>query len=383
MFSLGAAGAFVEDWAVAASQSVDVVGISKVRSLGMNHGRRINRRMSLGAVGPFPVVFVRMPVRLRPKRWARKVNNWWETRHLLPAARYLEAEFGPIDILHSHFYAGSGAVPSLAARMGVPFVHTEHSSRLITDPELTESSRRAMEELFGRASAVFFVSPSQIEFLSSLAITGRFELMANPVNDEIFRVGRGGFPEEIRLITVGHLVEVKRHDLILRAVAEARRHDQRIRLDIVGWGPLLPDLQALADHLGISPHVRLTGRLERQEVADLLSQADIYVHASATETFGVAIVEALFSGLPVVFTHAGGVTTRIPPSMGSKVESAEPAAIASAILQVSTRLPEVQQDLIARQARQMFSSQGIALRLREVYSDVVSGRGADPPVLQR
>lgn len=381
MFSLGAAGAFVEDWAVAASHSAEVVGITKVRALGPSHGRRINRLMRFGAVGGFPVVFTKLPMRFRPKRIARRLNNWREVRRLLPAVRFLEREFGPIDIVHSHFYAGSGAVPRLAGHLGVPFVHTEHSSRLVSDLHLEGATRRVMEELFGGAAAVFFVSPDQVDFLRGLSLSGHFEVLENPVDDRPFRVGQGGYPSEVRVITVGHLVPGKRHDVILHAIAEARRRDPRVRLDIVGWGPGMEKLRALAEQLGISDAVRFTGKVERSRVAALLSQSDIYVHASATETFGVAIVEALFSGLPVVFADAGGVTRRIPPAMGVKVDPADAPGFARTILEMIRILPEFQSQLIAAQARELFAVTGVAVRLQQVYAEVAAKARLDrsPP----
>ncbi|MGZ8755167.1 MAG: glycosyltransferase [Acidimicrobiia bacterium] len=368
MFSLGAAGTFVEDWALAASSSAEVVGITRVRSMPKST-RAVGPEMNLGEVGGLPVVFIKNPRRIRPKRLARSLNNRVEVSRTLRAVRFLEREFGPIDILHSHFYAGSGAVPGLAKKMGIPFVHTEHSSRLVGDPAFAGSSRRGIEELFGQAASVMFVGADQLGFVRSLGINGRFEVVPNPVDDRLFHVGNSNFPEEVRLVTVGNLIPMKRQALILEAVAEARIKDPRITLDIVGSGESQASLEALSERLGIASSVRFWGQVERSQVAELLSRSDIYVHASVTETFGVAIVEALLSGLPAVVTEAGGVTGSIPASMGITVDTPGAKEIAAAIIDVSIRLPGISGDAIAAEARSRFSAKAVADRLGQIYRE--------------
>jgi alpha-1,6-mannosyltransferase len=104
-------------------------------------------------------------------------------------------------------------------------------------------------------------------------------------------------------------------------------------------------------------------------VAELLARSDIYVHASTTETFGVAIVEALFSGLPVVVMEAGGVTASIPASMGTVVDAPESSQFAAAILEMRSRLPVIRRDAIAAEARSFFSAQAVAERLGRIYRE--------------
>lgn len=370
MFSLGAAGTFVEDWAKAASRSAEVVGVTRVRALPAGEDQ-IDSSMALGQVAGCPVVFIKTPLPIRPKRLARELNNRLEVARTIPAVRFLEREFGPIDIIHSHFYAGSGAVPDLAKRMGIPFVHTEHSSRLVANPSFASSSRRAMQELFGAAACVMFVGADQMEFVRALGIEGPFQVVPNPVDDSHFWVGTNNYPEEVRLITVGNLIPLKRHALILEAVAEARAKDPRIRLDIVGSGESQTGLKALSEQLGIASVVHFRGRVERSRVAELLAGSNVYVHASAIETFGVAIVEALFAGLPVVVARAGGVTESIPASMGIVVDTPESGQFASAILELTRRIPVLPREAIATGSRSLFSTQAVADRLGQIYRDAI------------
>lgn len=99
---------------------------------------------------------------------------------------------------------------------------------------------------------------------------------------------------------VGRLDPVKRMDTILRATAPALRDGAA--LVVAGTGPLLPELQAVARDLGISDAVQWLG--PRGDVAAVLSCVDVLVSGSADETFGMAVVEAIGSGLPVVYVEA-------------------------------------------------------------------------------
>jgi glycosyltransferase involved in cell wall biosynthesis len=235
-----------------------------------------------------------------------------------------------------------------------------------------------MKVLFGTAAAVLFVSKQQEEFVRSLGISGRFMVVPNPVNDQTFRVGRGGFPDEIRLITAGHLIPRKRHNLLIAAFADARRSEPRLKLEILGSGECLSVLQEQAMAAGVTKSVTFLGRLDRQLVADLMARSDIYVHTSDTETFGVAIVEALFSGLPVVVSKAGGVTESIPASMGITVPGADAQQFATAILDIVHRLPTIQRQEIAAEARSMFSTESVAIRIGEIYRDVTGSSTVVP-----
>jgi len=96
---------------------------------------------------------------------------------------------------------------------------------------------------------------------------------------------------------VGRLEPVKRMHVVLRACAPLLREGSVLL--VAGAGPLLEQLRALAAELGIGDRVRWLG--SRDRIGTVLSGVDVLVSASADETFGMAVVEAVASGLPVVY----------------------------------------------------------------------------------
>ena len=109
-----------------------------------------------------------------------------------------------------------------------------------------------------------------------------------------------GLGDAVVLGVVGRLDPVKRVDEVLAACAGLLHRPGHVLL-VVGTGPLRPRLEEQARALGIAERVRFLGA--RGDVPRLLSAMDLVVSASRDETFGMAVVEAVGSGLPVVYAQ--------------------------------------------------------------------------------
>ncbi len=107
-------------------------------------------------------------------------------------------------------------------------------------------------------------------------------------------------PDALVVGAVGRLDPVKRMDEVLAAAAPLLRERDAV-LVVAGAGSLLPQLQAQAADLGVSDHVRFVGA--RADVAGVLSAMDVMLSASRDETFGMAVVEGLLSGLHVAYVQ--------------------------------------------------------------------------------
>jgi len=99
--------------------------------------------------------------------------------------------------------------------------------------------------------------------------------------------------------TVGRLVPQKNYPTLLRAFAQARQSNPALELEIIGNGPLRPELDKMVVTLGVDRAVRFLGGLERDAVYAALAHWDGFVMASTFEGFCNAMVEALAAGVPV------------------------------------------------------------------------------------
>lgn len=168
------------------------------------------------------------------------------------------------------------------------------------------------------------------------AFTGaKLERVPLGVDLDTFRPGRG-YPVDdgvLKLVYVGRLSREKSPQLAVAAAVELHRRGVPTRLDLYGTGPHLSELQHNA---GDAP-VHFRGYLDsRTEIAERLAEADIALSVCPAETFGLAVLEALACGTPVVTANRGGAHELADAGSG---EAGEPTAsgIADAVLRLAAR----------------------------------------------
>jgi len=142
------------------------------------------------------------------------------------------------------------------------------------------------------------------------------------------RVGLGLAPDACVVLSVARLARVKGLDVLVDAMARARRTRPHLVLVIAGEGLERPALEAQARAAGVD--ARFLGN--RSDVGDLLAVSDIYVQPSRSECAGQALVEAMLAGRAVVASDTGGVTETVDDGVtGLLVRVADIAALAAAI----------------------------------------------------
>lgn len=124
---------------------------------------------------------------------------------------------------------------------------------------------------------------------------------------------------------------MKRVDDCLTVLAHVRR-TLPARLVLVGDGPERVRVETRARELGIAAYVAFLG--PRADFADYLPHADAFLFPSETESFGVAALEALSSGVPVLAYRVGGLPEVIGADGGVLVAALDPTALAEAVLAV-------------------------------------------------
>ncbi|WP_186394848.1 glycosyltransferase family 4 protein [Stappia sp. TSB10GB4] len=198
--------------------------------------------------------------------------------------------------------------------------------------ELAASERRAL----ALARHVVTTSPATAEAIITgfgvpsakvSALEPGLVLPAPPVA----RVRRPGEP--FRLLSVGSLVPRKDHPTLLAALAQI--DDPAVTLDIAGSGEFdlahAASVRATIERLGLSRRVRLHGALGRAALDALYAQADLFVLTTLYEGYGMAFVEAMAHGLPVIATGAGAVRDTVPPAAGILCEAGDAASVGAAI----------------------------------------------------
>jgi alpha-1,6-mannosyltransferase len=137
----------------------------------------------------------------------------------------------------------------------------------------------------------------------------------------------------LRLIHVGRLSPEKSPQLAVAAAVELHRRGVPVELDVYGEGPVLEELLAMSAGCPVTFHGHLADRVE---LARRISAADVSLSCCPAETFGLAVLEALGSGTPVVTADRGGARELVDSDSGSWA-APEPPALADAVLRVAAR----------------------------------------------
>jgi glycosyltransferase involved in cell wall biosynthesis len=109
--------------------------------------------------------------------------------------------------------------------------------------------------------------------------------------------------QEASILTVSRLWRSeasKGHAAILRALPRVVEAIPRLTYEVVGDGDLRPDLQYMAEDLGVQPHVRFLGSVSDSALRDCYQRAEAYVMPSKWEGFGLTFLEAMAAGCPVI-----------------------------------------------------------------------------------
>ena len=184
------------------------------------------------------------------------------------------------------------------------------------------------------------------------------------------------------LLTVARLVPHKGQDVGIRALAQLAGELPSLRYMLVGDGPDLPRLVALAEELGVADRVIFAGALGDDEIAEAYATATVYVGPSRldreryVEGFGISFVEAGASGTPAVASNSGGIRSAVRDGeTGILVPADDPGAFAAAIRALVT--DESRRRAMGRAARSAVESHYNWARVARETSAFVDGVLAD------
>src|SRR5690606_24346412 len=231
---------------------------------------------------------------------------------VLRALRHAAAD---ADVVHAHnftpnYYAATALLGLPRSPVLVGSCHdmgarlSNRKLRLMYRWSLRRTAAVAMvgQQVYERYIQTGFVQPDRaLTVLNGIPVE-RF--VSTPKRRERAHALLGPGTDEAVIGSVGRLVELKNHALLIGVLPALRRRHPRLKLVIVGYGALESQLKAQAQHLGVGAEVLITG--QRSDVADLLPAFDVFALPSRTEGLSIALLEACATGLAVVATDVGG-----------------------------------------------------------------------------
>jgi glycosyltransferase involved in cell wall biosynthesis len=276
------------------------------------------------------------------------VNPLHDSEALLKLIR-LARSFRP-DVVHTHTAKAGflGRQAALAVRPRPAIVHTYHGH--VLEGYFGAAKARLyleLERALARVSdCLIGVSQATVDDLVRLGVAPRERFRVLPLGLDLDRLAEdddgsraaardelGVGVDEILLVFVGRVVPIKRLDVLLQALAQARPSGPRLWLAVVGDGEERPRLERQAGELGIAGEVLFLGY--RRELRSVFAAADVAVLSSDNEGTPVSLIEAAAAGLPAVATDVGGVCEVVSEETGILVPRGDAGALASALVEMA------------------------------------------------
>jgi len=278
-----------------------------------------------------------------------------------------------IEIIHAH-----------AARdyhLAAFAVRRASQGRLVLTRHTLFPLRGINKLVLSNVSRVIAVSQAVAESLRENGVIdcSKITVIHNGIDTDRFARSSADVNVPVLIGTVGHLAPIKGHDVFVRAAALVSAHRPDVHFVVIGEdkSPNLGyrrSLEALIDELGLNEVVAMPGW--RNDIDAVLPSLTLFVSAARSEPFGLAIVEAMAAGLPIIATASEGALEILEDGVTGKLVSIDdPEALAEAIsdlLEDPLECSRLGHNAL-NVARDRFSLARMASDTERVYREVLVG----------
>jgi len=285
------------------------------------------------------------------------------------------AKHWDFDLIDAHYFYPDGVAAAMISRdLGKPLVITARGSDVNVLPEFA-LPRAQIRWAAGRAAGLITVCQALKDRLIDLgAPAGKISVLRNGVDLDALRPmdreeARRRLGVEGRvLLSVGNLVELKGHHLII----ESLKDFADVTLLIAGGGPERAALEKHAEVCGVAGRVRFLGQIPHDQLAWIYSAADALVLASSSEGWANVLLEAMACGTPVVATNVSGTVEVVTsPDAGLLIDDRSAAGITDGVRRLFSALPDRS---ATRRFAELFSWDETSRGQSDLFASILEGR---------
>jgi len=293
------------------------------------------------------------------------------------ASHHARIKMRMCDVIHVH-HLGYGALRAGSDSSRTPFVYTSHDGAAMVGLEASKLKLFFSRWIMARADAVIALSQAEATFQQrTYSLAGAVhEVIPNGIEAKRYpyeRRNAAGKGRAWQLLYVGQLVEQKRVDLLLRAMALAKVPVE-LKLAYHNAACEIP-LRRMAAELRLSDRVRFLGPKEPKDLSTLYQEADLFVQPSTAEALPSVVTEAMLSGTPIVAADVGGVREQLG-GYGVVVCPGQSEALAAGIAQVIEDYEHFASEsrAMSTRARRNFSIENMVENHLELYTKLIRRR---------
>lgn len=300
-------------------------------------------------------------------------------RRALPVLKFLMVRlykkavksFGTPDIIHAHFYSIAAIASVLKKKFNIPFVITEHSSKLNKNIfEISKLDKKLVKKSYSCANKVIAVSD---DFTKTLKRNFNVDAIMIPdiVDVSNFQYVKREHKNTFTFVSVGNLIYRKGFDLLIEAFANTFKNDSSVFLNIVGEGEERKNLETIINQYGMNDNITLCGHVNRDKIHEIYNDADAFVLVSRNETFGVVYIEAMATGLPVIATACGGPSAFVNDKNGLLIPVDDKNELINALYNMHNTISNFNTLEISRLCVEKFSPENIGKSLTNLFQEVI------------
>lgn len=304
-------------------------------------------------------------VRWNVRRWVRIVCSMFDD--------YV-GKYGVPDILHAHCSKWAGyAAMVISRKYHVPYVITEHLSRLVFEKEFGPAPSNAwqiplLREAYENADIVIPVSEELVENIACyFGKDYRWQAVSNTIDTDFFhykpRTSLAGRP--FRFCCLANNWPMKGYDILIPAFQKLFQSGQNLELHIAGRGTDSAEFRSMLSE-GMITH----GLINREAVRDLLYQSDALVLASRSEVQPLSLLEAMSTGIPVIATECVPQSLRIEG--GSTIVQIDDISALSEAMYNVMNTPVVDGCLLSQEVGRIASPEVIGRKLEKLFSGLIA-----------
>lgn len=242
------------------------------------------------------------------------------------------------ELIHGHKLAVDGTLAAaLSNAISVPYFISVRGGTDMRFLQIKKSFRYHWKKVLEEAAHIFWVSSWAQKPIKQLLKTGgkQSSLLPNPCEMTQLQTKPHSF-EPANFVTVFRFEQYKRKGIVplLSAIVKLRAKYPDIHLDIYGSGPknMMKVVQDKISALSLDKHVTLKGRIDNSQLQQTLKTYSAFLLPSRNESFGMVFVEALFSGLPILYHANTGIDGYLEGiAAGVKVKNQKPSELANKI----------------------------------------------------